>query len=62
MATTPNFGVYQLILKLEKVAFNDVMPRKADQQGSISNLTSVGAFESELQTDSMSFRLESLWT
>ena len=39
--------------------YSDVLPLKADQRDSISNLTFWG-FESELQTNPMSFHLESL--
>jgi len=49
---------------LEKVAINNALPLKATRRDVVAKLKlkSLWGFESELQTNPMSFHLDSLWS
>ena len=52
---------WDAIKQLVNVAINDALPLKAARRDTSTKLKSFGSFESELQTNQMSFHLDSTW-
>ena len=50
-----------MIIKLEKVTINAALPLKAARRDAVAKLKSFWRVESELQTNSMPFYVDSLW-